>query len=460
MNRARTAGRRLRTIGTFALPLLLFAVSCGEPPPPPNVLLIIVDTLRADHLGCYGDPEVRSPMMDALAARGAQFRCFSQGPWTLPTTATIMTGLYPAGHGANFPRRTLSPEVPVLAESFLEAGYHTAGIVSHDLVGAAYGFNRGFEVYDDSNARGHNYVSGDSVTTMALDWLDGTTGPFFLFLHYFDPHYNYLEHAGWTPPLGDYDGEVKPGTGMTAMRKRIPFLGAKDVRYLRQLYRGEIAEVNGQMRRLFRYLEENSLDRNLAVVMTGDHGEEFLEHGWLGHTRNLGQVLLNVPLLVSKPGTVPRGVQPERAMQIDIRPTLLDLAGLPPPDTPGVALTHGAPAGRALYAEVTYDASAFINAGGYKARRAMGLGKKADRRSLVSWPWKIVEDRLAKKWVLYDLENDPGENKNLVTEEPEVLERMQALLVDTDAFTVGVVGEQINLSAEDVEKLRGLGYVN
>ncbi|HMB69267.1 MAG TPA: sulfatase [bacterium] len=445
----------LRVISLLGVLLLL--ASCGGPSaPPPSVVLIVVDTLRADHLGCYGDPEVRTPFLDALAARGAQFRCQSQAPWTLPATATILSGLYPAGHATNAPRRTLPEYLPLVTEVFRDAGYSTAGFVSHDLVSADYGFNRGFSAWDDSNAGGHRWVSSDSVTALAVSWLEPVQEPVFLFVHYFDPHYDYLAHPGWTRPI-EYEGEIEEGANMWTTRKRIPFLGADDARFLRNLYRGEIAMVDASLHRLFRVLEGLGIEP--AVVMTADHGEEFLEHGWLGHTRNLRQVVMDVPMLVSAPGRIPSGPRPERAMQVDVRPTLQDLARLPAPGTPGVSLAGAVPAVRDLYSEVTYDANEFAQ-GGYQLRKAMGLNKRADMRSLVRWPWKIVWDRLEQSWSLYDLESDPGELADVSADHPDVLERLRPVVEENEAAIPGEVGEQITLTDEDLEKLRGLGYVN
>jgi arylsulfatase A-like enzyme len=295
------------------------------------------------------------------------------------------------------------------------------------------------------------------VTALAARWLETATPPVFLFVHYFDPHYDYMPHPAWTAPI-EYGVELEEGANMWALRKRIPFLGKDDARFLRNLYRGEIARVDAALRRLFGTMEERGLADDLVVVLTADHGEEFLEHGWLGHTRTLGQVVLDVPMLVTAPGRVPPGLRRDIAMQVDVRPTLQNLAGLPSPGTPGVSLAAPVPA-RDLYSEVTYDASEF-GRGGYQVRKAMGLDKEADQRSVLRWPWKAVWDRLARTWALYDLEADPGELRDLAADRPEVMESLRPALEENEAAIPGEVGEQITLTDEDLEKLRGLGYVN
>jgi arylsulfatase A-like enzyme len=451
-----------RAAGLRAGFLLLAALgSCASAPARPNVLLIVIDTLRADHLGCYGDPEARTPSIDAVAGRSAQFRCVSQAPWTTPATATILSGLFPAGHGANRPRQKIPESVPLLAEAFRDGGWRTGAVVSHSLVGRHLGFARGFDAFDQSNAGGHDYVSSDSVTALATAWVDSSSGPFFLFVHYFDAHYNYLEHEGFTRP-GDYQGRLEPGMDIWEMLRMHEFLGEEDMRYVRRLYRGEISYLDAALHRLFRHLEERGLLEGTAVVLTADHGEEFLEHGWIGHTRSLHDVALDIPLLVHGPGVDP-GARPAKAMQVDVRPTVLGLAGIDGATTPGVDLSRVEPGPRTLYSEVTYDAEALAkqNAKGRQDfRKSLGLSKSADQRALESDGWKVIEDRLAGRWHLFDLTHDPGEKRDLATDRPDLLERMKQLLAATDAGAPGPAGEQVPISDEEREKLRALGYVD
>jgi arylsulfatase A-like enzyme len=433
----------------------LAACSAPAPAPRPNVVLIVIDTLRADHLGCYGDPEARTPTIDALAARSAQFRCIAQAPWTTPAVATILSGAYPAGHGANRTRTALPESVPLLQELLREEGWSTGAVVSHSLIGRRYGFARGFDAFDQSAAGGHNTISSDEVTALAGAWVDSASRPFLLFAHYFDAHFNFLEHAGHTRS-GGYRGQLEPAMDIWKMRRLSNLLGAEDLRYLHALYRGEIAFLDAALADLFRHLEDRGLAGSTAVVLTADHGEEFLEHGWLGHTRNLNAVLLEVPLLVCGPGAA-RGPRAATAMQVDVLPTVLGLAGVGAPRTPGIDLTREEPSRRTLYAEVTYEAQPFR--GQEKVRQAAGLGATADQRALQSGRWKLIEDRLRGTTHLYDLESDPGEMRDLAEERGEEVERLRKLLAATDAAEPGAVGVEVTLNEAEVERLRGLGYV-
>jgi arylsulfatase A-like enzyme len=436
---------------------------CAATPEPPNVLLIVIDTLRADHLGCYGDPEGRTPAIDALARRSGQFRCVAQASWTTPATATILSGLYPAGHGANEPRRMIPDSVPLLAEEFREGGWRTGAVVSHTMVGRHLGFDRGFDSWDQSNAGGHDYVSSDSVTALARTWIDSSTGPFFLLVHYFDAHYNYMEHPGFTRP-GTYRGPLKPGMDISQMLRMVPFLDDEDMSYIRRLYRGEISYLDDALLRLCRHLDERRLSEGTVVVLTADHGEEFLEHGWIGHTRSLHDVALDVPLLVHGPGVTP-GPRAAKAMQVDVRPTLLALTGIDATPTPGADLTRGAPQDRALYSEVTFDAGALKRERGQDRGRenplkALGLSKSADQRALEKGGWKVIEDRLTGAWHLYDLVGDPGERHDRAKDKPDELDRLKRMLAVMSAATPRAVGEEVPVSEDEVEKLRALGYVD
>jgi arylsulfatase A-like enzyme len=356
-------------------------------------------------------------------------------------------------------RRAVPDAVPLLAERFRDAGYATGGFVSHSILGRHYGFSRGFDTYDDSNALGHDAVTSGDVTGLAVDWLADAPEPYFLFVHYFDAHYNYMDHGALTFG-GGYAGDVKPGEHITTIRRRLNDLTPDDVRYLRELYSGEVRFLDEWLRRLFRAVEARGEEP--VILFTADHGEEFLEHGWLGHTRNLKQVLLDVPLVVAAPG-VRAGVRPETVMQVDVRPTVLQLAGQKPEDGPGVVLGTGPLADRDLYAEVTYDAREFVEKPAqYQLREAMGINKTADRRSLRHGRWKIVHDRLADTWHLYDLESDPGERRDLAAELPEDTERMRRRLLESSASEPGEAasqGEEVIVSKESVEQLRALGYV-
>jgi membrane-anchored protein YejM (alkaline phosphatase superfamily) len=210
---------------------------------PPNVLVIVVDTLRADHLGCYGHGRPTSPSIDALAASGVRFdRAYSAAPWTMPAVASMLTGLPPAAHGVESLQHMLPRDAVTLAERLTERGYVTAAVVSHLLISSRFHFDQGYAVFEEREAQGHDHVSTPGVTRTAstlLDLLARDERPFFLFVHYFDPHFNYRPHPefGFAPPsVGSLDGTQ----GIDELRARLDELTPAEFGFLRDLYDEEI----------------------------------------------------------------------------------------------------------------------------------------------------------------------------------------------------------------------------
>ncbi len=444
--------------------MLLFA-SCASRPgeePRPNVILIVVDSLRRDALGCYGAPAGSSDAIDALAAGGVRFStCISQAPWTLPSTTTILSGLYPTSHGTtNIPSRIPS-SVPLLAGRMKKLGYRTGAVVSHDLVGSGRGFERGFDFFDESNARGHTYVSSKSVTDIALDWIDRGGEPFFLFVHYFDPHFVWVEHEGLTPDA-PYDGPLRPGMNIWKIRDEAETLGRDDIDYLRRLYAGEVRFTDKEIGRLAAHLEETGLDGATVILLTADHGEEFLEHGWLGHTRNLYQNLLAVPLIVRAPGRLEPAVREDAAMLVDVVPTILRLAGVKksdmPQNLPGTALFDRVMGDRPLFSEVDYDPN---DEEGGVPRMRRKMQKTAHLRSVIAGDWKAIENRAAGTAELYRLADDGAEMKDLAGREEttERLREMEARIARWEREIPRGEQEKIELSPVERKKLEALGYI-
>jgi arylsulfatase A-like enzyme len=295
----------------------------------PNVVLISVDTTRADHLGCYGYGRPTSPNLDRLAAGGVRFaNARSQAPWTLPSHMALFTSLLPSHCRMDQPICALSPDIPTLAEVLHNNGYHTAGLVNDGYMQAFFGNARGYEHWREFSAQSPA-GRGDHLTDKALDWLaTAPAEPFFLFLHYYDPHSPYeapeqfahlfgatLTSAQTAALVERY--QSNPGTPLS--RDRLDQLIAA--------YDAEIAFVDHQLGRLFASLPENTL-----LVVCSDHGEAFNEHGLMAHGAFLYDEVLRVPLLMSFPGVLPAGrVVNDPAMLIDVAPTILQLCGLPAP---------------------------------------------------------------------------------------------------------------------------------
>jgi choline-sulfatase len=392
-----------------------------------DVLLVTIDTLRADHVGCYGHAGAKTPVLDALAARGARFTtAVSHVPLTGPSHASILTGLTPPGHGfrdnGGF---VLPPQVRSGVEDFRQAGYRTAAFVSAFPLDRRFGLDRGFETYDDHLPRGNDrrrtpYVErfADATTDAALRWLAAPPGdpsrPFLLWVHYYDPH------APYEPP-GDLAESFRAAP-----------------------YDGEIAFADRQLGRLLRALEEKgALARTLVVAMS-DHGEGLGQHGEGTHGLFVYDTTLRVPLIVAGPGVSAGRVSPTVARAIDVLPTLLDYSGLPRrPELEGRSLRP------ALEGREMSDAPAYAES--LYAEREFGWAPLH--------AWRTARHKLieAPRPELYDLETDAGETQNRADAEAARVAEMGAKL--QAALSRPIPAAAAAADPDAAERLRALGYV-
>lgn len=314
--------------------------SASAPAPNFNVVLISIDSLRADHLGSYGYHRETSPTMDALADSGVIFRhCQSTTSWTLPAHLSLLTGRSLLGHGVVTDDRQLTDDVGTLAEAFSGAGYETKAIVSAPYLNSRYGFARGFDDYDDrtvyfeTNEESYRSVTAPRLQAEATQWLGKPRDkPFFLFLHYWDVHYDYAPGAPYDRMFDpDYSGPVD-GENFYFNNKIRNGMDPRDLEHLLALYDGEIRLVDDHLAKLTSDLKAMGLADNTVIVVTADHGDEFFEHGEKGHHRTLYEEVLAVPFILNVPGWDPsaRDVNAEVSI-IDIAPTLLSLTGVAQP---------------------------------------------------------------------------------------------------------------------------------
>ncbi len=432
---------------------------CGEQVPR-NLVLIVVDTLRADRLGCYGAERETSPAIDALARESVRFeRAYATAPWTKPSVASILSGLLPARHGARGILTVLPDRVDTLAEILSRHGFATAGIVSHSILAEKMGFAQGYTSYDSHHARGHAFASTRGVTQRAsakLESLSARDRRFFLFVHYFDHHYDYLRH----PEIGFAQaraGRLDGTQSIQRLRAMRHDLSPEELAHLRDRYDEEIRYTDAGVGELLERLRALGRDRDTLVVFTADHGEEFLEHGWIGHTRTLYEELIRVPLLIRGPDLEPGRVSRPVSLA-SLTPTLLDLLGLDRDsfefDAPSLAERvrggRGGDEGSA-YAEVAFW-------GIHPEARERSAFKKA----LVGPRYKLIRDEQRDAYELYDLSRDAGERRNLAPQRPALVAELSRRL-DERARGRGPAAEsapRIELSEAEREELRALGYLD
>jgi len=409
---------------------LAAALGCFEGPGaqsgagPERIVLLTIDTLRADHVGCYGAETAQTPTLDGIAARGVRFHhAISPAPLTLPSHATLLTGLNPPQHGVrdNSIFR-LAEDIPTLAEGLRAAGYATAAFVGALVLDSRHGLDRGFETYGDHmgvGAMGEGSAqfpsrSADAVVDEALGWLETAPRRFLLWVHVFDPHANY------DPPA--------------------PFRAA----FPNSPYDGEVAFADSELGRLLRAVEARWPDGGTLVVATSDHGESLGEHHALTHGLAVYDTTQRVPLLMAGPG-IPSGLVVENVVRLaDLTPTLLAMAGLPElPRTSGAdlrPLLRGEDSGpRVAYLETLATRFLFD--------WSPLFGVRTERYKYIHAP----------RPELYDLERDPGERSNIAGAKPDRVRALERLLSRelADARALEPIAAPTDL---DRQRLEALGY--
>jgi arylsulfatase A-like enzyme len=410
--KAGKAGRLLALLGALW--------GCGAPPPPSHVLLVSIDSLRADHLGCYGYARPTSPRIDALAARGTLVEhAISSTSWTLPAHAALFTGLADALHKVTDPGRALAPGLPTLAGALSRAGFATGAVVSGPYLHPRFGLARGFDQYlncmsylddrfrparpMDLNTESHRDRTGACVVRRAGAWLRAhREGPAFLFVHFWDVHYDYApppELAARFDP--GYTGQLD-ASGFAHNPAIAPDMEPRDLAHVVALYDAEIAATDARLGELLDVLDELGLAERTLVVVTADHGDAFFEHGEKGHQKDLHAEVLRIPLLLRGPG-VPTGLRLAGPAQItDLAPTVLELAGLPPLQGAGPGV------GRSLV-------PALRDPGLLEEREVYALLRAAGHRSdsLEGLTHKVIREPGARGVAAYDLRSDPAERSPL-----------------------------------------------
>lgn len=410
-----------------------------------GVLLISIDTLRRDHVGIYGYRPPTSPRLDALAKEGLLCDdAVSTSSWTLPAHVSLLTSLDAGQHGALDRDHGFNGRFPTLPGLLRAAGFATHAVTSHLYVSSAYGVHEGFDnlLYrQDQNA--------EAVTGRALALLDEAGDrPFFLFLHFYDPHWHYgppKDILALFERPGSYLGNV---TGSYWDFSARPALTPADLDHLRALYDAEIRYTDGQIGRILDHLDERGLRESTLVVVTSDHGEEFLEHGGLEHQRTLYEEQLRIPLIVRAP-RLRTGREPQQASLLDVAPTVLAWAGLPVPrHMLGKSLLSALPP-REAYGETHHaddlTRKAFLRDGQGGSKLVFSFDKQ--RPALLR----------REEW--YDLGWDPGEQRSQRPRGARAETLRRLLLERWERARREPPSGLVALTPEQLERLKSLGYV-
>jgi len=381
-----------------------------------NILLITIDCLRADHVGAYGYERNTTPNIDELAKKSAVFlNAYTLSPWTHPSLASIHTGRHPRDHGVRQWGHKLKEEHSTLAEVLKSYGYATEAYVSHKLFKPNYKYTQGFDHYDYSILKKgfiKNFSSSKELTDSVLRRLGKINKPFFIWIHYFDPHDYYLTHKGFdfgTRPVDRYDSEI--------------------------------AYTDYHIKRLFDVLKKRGLFNTTIIVVVADHGEEFQDHRGIYHRYSLYQELIHIPLIIHVPGFKHKEVNTV-VDESDIAPTIIKLVGLPiPSDFRGVSIS------------LSDEGRNLRNKTIYAEQRQEG-----NLTSIIEGEFKLIINHKNDKMELYNLRKDPFEKNNLIHDEREKGEELRGKIVRFYQKNTEK-SEALKLSDETLQNLKDLGYL-
>lgn len=467
--------RKIRRVRLFLFTLLLALPVTGCGGRPPNVVLIMVDTLRADHVSAFGAAGPGTVHIDSLARRGFIFTSVhTAAPTTLASTSSLMTSLYPRMHGALRNDYVLDSSMLTLAEVLAAKGYTTAGFAGSYSLHSSSGIAQGFSLYDENFTGQHGSFEpqrrAGEVTDAVAAWLESRPKePFFLFVHYWDPHVPYDPPGTRDKPRGQAAG----GAGITGSMDDVGTLkaylrggGEVDERCQRmhELYADEVAYTDREIGRLADILgERGRLDRSL-LVFTSDHGETFWEHREMGehfdHGYMVYETTAHIPLFFRWPGRISAGISGVLASNIDIAPTTVDLLGLEiPAEFGGRSLLPSILGGPLEEVPVFSEAT---NPFGRIENGAVFTNDFKPKCIFINNLKLIWMPFLAGREELYDLARDPGEALNLLEAEhrPAGIEEMREALRQWSREGSGIArNSRSRTDPETVMRLRELGYL-
>jgi arylsulfatase A-like enzyme len=408
-DRAHPVARRL------ACAVLTLVLGCGPDAgdrparEQPDVLIYAIDTLRADHLGVYGYGKNTSPRIDAFAADAIVFEnAYAPSSWTRPSVASLLTGLYPTSHDVRTRVDRVQASVTLLSEILSGAGYRTAAIVTNPNIVSFWGFDQGFDRFDDIDAaHGEAQPDADAVTDRVLAYVSDATRPFLVYAHVLDPHGPYDPPAPFATRFGGGPGDVLEPSTMTRETPEATF------RNQVARYDGEIGFTDEQFGRLIDGLVARDLYRDALIVVTADHGEELLEHGAGGHGHTLYEELVRIPLIIKLPGNAHAGQRVKaRAGLIDVVPTVLaHVREVGPVTTDGIDVTSAVTSTAAIP-----ERQLFLDLEQERFDGTLNIAQ-----GVLGGPYKYIQvvspeaDEL-----LFDLGKDPGELRNVRAAEDEV----------------------------------------
>jgi len=448
--------------------------------PRPNVICILVDALRADRLGVYGNPRQLTPTFDEIASEGFLFeRALSQSPWTHPSVATLFSSYYPgvhrvisfgeafmAVHSGKEKVAVFNDRFDTLAESLHRNGYATAGFVASPFVLKEFGFAQGFDHFDTSFA--HNTTPGNVVNDAALAWLKqrDASKPFFLYLHYMDAHGPYAADPKYLDPLLDgVENQPDKRKLSPAEYEKLDYLRKFPKKYTNReqhhrlrvyreyweaRYEAGIREMDDHLKDFRAQLRALGLWQDAYIIILADHGEALCEHGLWDHGYSTYDTDLHVPLILRWPNNIPAGKRfPYTVRLMDLMPTLLEQFKIPAVQgIQGTSLTSQFTGPFTVPRDHAY---------------AEGVKIGPEQKALYSGNWKLLVNMKTDEQLLFNIAQDPGEQKNLADQEQSMLQAMLSILAQqmqtNQQLSTNFKSKYKNLTPEQIQRLKSLGYI-
>ena len=441
----------------------------------PNVILISIDTLRPDHLGCYGYHRDTSPAIDRIASEGVLFEnTISSSSWTLPAHAAMFSSLSDSVHGCMETDRLLGTDIVTLAERFAEAGYVTAGFFAGPYLHPVFGLGQGFGHYENCTSyrktidsqpaakwamnhtilrASHQDITNPTVYQAVRRWLkDNRRSPFFLFIHLWDVHFDFIPPEPYRSKFDpDYRGSVT-GENFFYDPSINASMDPRDLKHLIALYDGEIAWTDAHVAKIYDDLRADGLLDSTVLAITADHGTEFFEHGAKSHRATLFDEVVRIPLIVRFPSKLPGGARVTAQTRIiDIGPTLLDLAGLPKPE--GVM-------GHSL---VSLARGKMLDFNNQAICELFSVGRRI--RAIRTLDGKLIDNLGKDRRYYFNLQTDPIEHRPLHTwTDPLGQSLLTAYRATLDDLATAISNRQSSsdapsIPADVLKQLQSLGYV-
>jgi len=441
-----------------------------------NIVLISIDALRADHLSCYGYERRTSPNIDNIAENGITFKnAIAPSSWTVPSIASLFTSVYPINHGVIYGqllyledfsniykgdktniriRQVFSDKLTTLTEILKKHGYNTFGVTSNILLDEKTGFARGFDYF-----KCFDFSPAPSVNETIYSWEDEIkkSDKFFLWVHYFDPHDPYYARTPWVTRYTSMALTQKLNLSKIPMNE-IPYSISsfkKDHQALSNLIALYDSEINFVDSYLGELIKRFALDKNTLIIITADHGEEFLEHDKLLHGNNLYQETIQIPLIVKLPRSNKKVLAENHINLVDIMPTILDMLNINPPEqTLGKSFWKKKELLFWLKKTLLRKDSLDYNFSELDIRSVL--------KTIITPEWKYIYNYQDEAEELYNIKSDPLELNNLANKEPKQRNKLREQLFKwvSNSKKYHTERKPFQLSPEEEEKLKSLGYTH